>query len=75
MFLEGKLDFEIYAKAGFFSLITRKKFFFFISLETCFDLYCSQLFEKEKVTFKEKHTERDSLIVSFYAIQTSAYVA
>ena len=44
--------------------------FFFTSLETCFDLYWCTAVWKEKVHFKEKHNESDSLITNFYAIQT-----
>ena len=42
----------------------------FISFGSCSDLFLYTAVWKEKLDFKEKHTESNSLIESFYAIQT-----
>ena len=57
------MDFELYAEAVFSLLITRK-FSSFTSLGACFNLFLYAAVSKEKVNFKEKHTESNSLIES-----------
>ena len=54
--LEDKLDFELYAK-GVFSSLTTRKISSFTSLGTSFNLFLYTVVLKEKVNFKEKHTE------------------
>ena len=71
--LEGKLDFELFAEAVLPSLMTRKNSSF-VSLGTCFDLFLYRAVRKEKLNFKEKHRNLNSLIEEFLSYSNEVFM-